>query len=55
MEKIGNNVWLNIFNFYIELILSSNLKFCDVVDVIEEIGVCNDKIDYKVLRFYLED
>lgn len=55
MEKIGNNVWPNIFNFYIELILSSNLKFCDVADATEETGACNDKVDYKASRLYLED
>lgn len=55
MEKIGNNAWPIFLNIYIKLIQSSNLKFCDITDVIEETGACNDKVDYKASRLYLED
>lgn len=31
------------------------MKFCDVADAIEETGACDDKVDCKASRLYLED
>lgn len=31
------------------------MKFCDVADAIEETGACNDKVDFKASRLYLEN